>query len=145
MGLGTLRFVGQRKGIVPTTISRTSAGAGVANHEHHSSVTETIESVVKFLVDLLGTKLTAHMVSVDASSISRWKSGKVTPPIEAERKLRGAYQVARLLLASDADHTVRAWFIGMNPQLDDESPADVIAEGNSKAVMAAARSFIASA
>ena len=101
--------------------------------------------MVKFLVDLLGAKLTAHMVPVDVSTISRWKSGKVNPPIGAERKLRGAYQVARLLLASDADHTVRAWFIGMNPQLDDESPADVIAEGNVKAVMAAARSFATAA
>lgn len=141
---GTLGIVGQRKGIVSTTI-RTSTGAGVTNHEHHSAVTEPMESVVKFLVDLLGAKLTAHMVPVDLSTISRWKAGKIVPPLGAERKLRGAYQVARLLLASDADHTVRAWFIGMNPQLDDESPADVIAEGNVKAVMAAARSFAASA
>jgi hypothetical protein len=108
-------------------------------------VTEPIESIVKFLVDLLGTKLTSYLVRVDVSTISRWASGAVTPPLEAERKLRGAYQAARLLLASDADHTVRAWFIGMNPQLDDDSPADLIAEGNTKAVMAAARSFVASA
>jgi hypothetical protein len=50
--------------------------------------------------------------------------------------------VARLLLAVDADHTVRAWFIGMNPQLDDEAPIDAIAAGDTKAVLAAARSFI---
>ena len=137
-------IVGQRRGNVSTR-TRTTAGDGVTNHEHHSAVTEPMESVVKFLVDLLGAKLTAHMVPVDVSTISRWKSGKANPPIGAERKLRGAYQVARLLLASDADHTVRAWFIGMNPQLDDESPADVIAEGNVKAVMAAARSFAAAA
>ena len=33
----------------------------------------------------------------------------------------------------------------MNPQLDDETPADVIAEGEFKAVLAAARSFVSTA
>jgi uncharacterized protein (DUF2384 family) len=128
-----------------TSISRTSVGAGNFNREHHSSVTEPIESVVKFLVDLLGSKLTAYVVSVDVSTISRWSTGKATPSVEAERKLRATYQIARLLITADADHTARAWFIGMNPQLDDESPIDVIVSGNAKAALLAARSFIASA
>lgn len=68
---------------------------------------------------------------------------KRQPPQEdSEHRLRAAHQVARLLLAVDADQTVRAWFIGMNPQLDDEAPIDAIAAGDTKAVLAAARSFI---
>ena len=47
-----------------------------------------------------------------------------------------------MLLTVDAADTVRAWFIGMNPQLDDEAPLNEIAAGNTKAVIGAARSFI---
>ncbi len=109
---------------------------------HRQSVSESVSSITGFLVDLLGAPLTAHMVGADVSTISRWKSGSSLPRDDSERRLRVAYQVARLLLSGDDDHTVRAWFIGMNPQLDDEAPADVIASGDSKAVLAAARSFI---
>lgn len=108
---------------------------------HHESVTESITSVTEFLVDLLGTRMTARLACVDPSSISRWKSGGV-PKDEAEQRLRAAHQVAVLLLSADDIHTVRAWFIGMNPQLDDDAPIDVIASGNVKAVLAAARSFV---
>lgn len=35
----------------------------------------------------------------------------------------------------------RAWMPGMNPQLDDDSPIEAMAEGRFKEAMAAARSF----
>ena len=37
---------------------------------------------------------------------------------------------------------IRAWFIGMNPQLDDESPAEVIREGRVKDALTAAKTFV---
>lgn len=37
---------------------------------------------------------------------------------------------------------MRVWFMGMNSQLEDEAPAEVIAEGRTKDVMAAARAFV---
>jgi hypothetical protein len=46
------------------------------------------------------------------------------------------------LLATDSPAVVRAWFMGMNPQLDDENPAEVLAEGRSREVMAAARAYV---
>ena len=109
---------------------------------HRETVSESVASITSFLADLLGARLTARLAGVDTSSISRWKSGTATPHEDSERRLRAAHQVARLLLAVDADQTARAWFIGMNPQLDDEAPIDAIAFGDAKAVLAAARSFI---
>ena len=106
---------------------------------------ESIQSITELLADLLGARLTAHVARVDPSTVSRWKSGDSTPQPDAEQRLRATHQVARLLLAVDDSDTVRAWFIGMNPQLDDETPADVIAEGEFKAVLAAARSFVSTA
>jgi hypothetical protein len=43
--------------------------------------------------------------------------------------LRDTSQVVELLAEVDADQVVRAWFIGMNPQLEDEAPAELIADG----------------
>lgn len=37
----------------------------------------------------------------------------------------------------------RAWFIGLNPQLDDVSPAEAIHDGRLKEAKAAARAFVA--
>lgn len=37
---------------------------------------------------------------------------------------------------------IRAWFMGMNPQLGDESPIEALREGRVRDVMAAARAFV---
>ena len=47
------------------------------------------------------------------------------------------------LLAEESPHTVRAWFLGLNPQLDDESPAQSIREGDFRDVLVAAKAFLA--
>jgi hypothetical protein len=129
-------------GTMAISTPRTTAPDQPAEAAHRTAMTESVASVVGFLVDLLGAKLTAHVTQVDVSTISRWRSGKVIPPLEADRRLRETYQIARLLLQGDADHTVRAWFIGMNPQLDDEAPIEAIINGNAKGALAAARSFV---
>lgn len=125
-----------------TTIRRTAGTDRTSAEAHRSATTEATASSVGFLVDLLGAKLIAHLCSVNVSTISRWRTGKVTPPVDSERRLRETYQIARLLLQGDADHTVRAWFIGLNPQLDDESPIEAITNGNARGALAAARSFL---
>ena len=113
-------------------------------HAHRTTAIESTQSITKFLVDLLGAALTARLADVDVSTVNRWKAGNGGPPQHAsEARLRAAHQVGRLLLAGDSDHTVRAWFIGMNPQLDDEAPLDAIAADQFKAVLSAARSFLA--
>jgi hypothetical protein len=57
--------------------------------------------------------------------------------------LRCAYQTFQLLLAEESPHTVRAWFLGLNPQLDDQSPAQSIREGDFRDVLVAAKAFLA--
>lgn len=123
--------------------SKTSDSAiGASAAAHRKTVLESDISIVGFLVELLGSRLTAHLADVDVSTVSRWKSGNSKPHSEAEQRLRDAHQVARMLLTVDSDQVVRSWFIGMNPQLDDDAPLEVIAAGDTKAVLAAARSFI---
>lgn len=86
------------------------------------------------------------MVGVDdPKTIGRWANEGSRAPqgAEVERKLRDAYQVFRLFLAKESTCTVRAWFVGLNPQLDDEPPATAIRDGKTRDVLVAARAFLA--
>jgi hypothetical protein len=113
---------------------------------HRATVESSVADIAAFLQDALGQKLVAFMVGVeDPKTIGRWASEKSRAPQdpEVERKLRDAYQVFRLLLAKESPYTVRAWFVGLNPQLDDESPATAIRDGRTRDVLVAARAFLA--
>lgn len=58
------------------------------------------------------------------------------------RRLRDALAIADLLLDVEADETVRSWFAGKNPILDDRAPAIVISDSPEQ-VRFAARDLIA--
>ncbi|KZS57787.1 hypothetical protein A4G28_10470 [Mycobacterium ostraviense] len=59
-----------------------------------------------------------------------------------EKHLRAAFQMFELIQTVDAPQTVRAWFMGMNLQKEDVSPAEALAEGSYCEVTAAARAFV---
>jgi len=104
-----------------------------------------VDEVASFLQDLLGRRLVAYMTGVeDAKTVSRWVGGEVgSVRQESEERLRTAYEVAHLLVQFDSPRVVKAWFIGLDPQLDDVSPAETIHEGKLEEAKAAARAFIA--
>jgi hypothetical protein len=87
----------------------------------------------------------AFMVGVeDPKTVGRWASERRLPKdLEVERRLRDAHQIFRLLLTKESPYTVRAWFVGLNPQLDDESPAAAIRDGRTRDVLVAAKAFLA--
>lgn len=118
-----------------TTESRTNA--------HRASVEISQTDLVAALTTKLGPKLTAFIADRDPSTISRWKSGESAAGEDALVPLRVAYQVIRLLENAEADPTIRAWFMGTNPQLDDLSPAEALVEGRNRETLAAARAFLA--
>lgn len=120
--------------------TRAAAAAGVVNDAHRAAVETTTADVVEYLQDTIGRALTAHVAGAHAKTVDRWRRGE-TPRTEAERRLRFTYQVLRLLMSEDSPHTVRAWLIGLNPQLGDVAPADAIREGKLQDVMIAAHAF----
>lgn len=104
----------------------------------------SVQQIAEFLNENLGPKLTAFMVGKDPQTVARWAKGVQSPPQhEVERRLRAAFQVFQVLSQDDSRHVIRAWFVGMNPQLDDVSPAEAIAAGDLRSVMAAARACAA--
>jgi hypothetical protein len=111
---------------------------------HRKAVESTIQDVVGYMQEVLGQKLVAYIAGVsDPRTVGRWAAGERTPRAEHEQRLRCAYQTFQLLLAEESPHTVRAWFLGLNPQLDDESPAQSIHDGKFRDVLVAAKAFLA--
>ncbi len=111
---------------------------------HHQATKAPINEIAGVLQDLLSRRLTAYIAGVgDGKTVSRWAKGEVTEIRDhrMEQRLRTTYEIAQLLLNYDSAQTVKAWFIGMNPQLGDESPAEAIHEGRLKEALAAARAF----
>jgi hypothetical protein len=110
---------------------------------HKTSVEYTVADVVQVLQEHLGQRLTAHVAGVeDVKAVKEWASGNRTPREGAERRLRATLQIFLLLQSEENAHTARAWLIGMNPQLGDETPADAIRAGNFRDVLAAAKAYI---
>jgi hypothetical protein len=109
---------------------------------HKASVQLASTAIVSRLQDALGRDVVAIITGKTPRQVSRWVSGEAKPPVREQQLLRDTYQVVELLAEVDADEVVRAWFIGMNPQLEDEAPAELIADGRVRDVMAAARAFV---
>jgi len=109
---------------------------------HNSATQISTQDVSSALARVLGRQLLSVIVDKGARTIQRWISGESTPGAEDERRLRNAYQVYALLSTVEGDHTIRAWFMGMNPQLEDDSPAEALAADQARNVMAAARAFV---
>jgi hypothetical protein len=111
---------------------------------HRKAVESTIQDVVGYMQEVLGQKLVAYVAGVSGPrTVGRWAAGERAPRTEHEQRLRCAYQTFQLLLAEESPHTVRAWFLGLNPQLDDQSPAQSIREGDFRDVLVAAKAFLA--
>lgn len=122
-------------------VAQTTSSARRSTASHDQAV--ELRDIIEFLNENLGTRLLALTVNVDHRTVGRWlaDAGRGTR-FETETRLRAAYQVFRLIQTVEASPTVRAWFMGMNPHLDDKSPAEAIRDGEARDVMAAARAFI---
>lgn len=115
-------------------------------HEH--AMRAPFSTAVKELRDLLTPRLVAYVGGVrETRAVHQWADGtRDVKSGEVEDRLRFALQVALLLGEHDAPSVVQAWFQGLNPHLDDRSPARLLREGDlaevGAPVLAAARAFL---
>lgn len=111
---------------------------------HKEAISTPLNELASALQERLSRRLTAYIAGVDnGKTVSRWASGEVNAIRDygVEQKLRTAFEIYLLLSNYESASTVRAWFIGINPQLGDESPIDALREGRLKDTVAAARAF----
>lgn len=109
---------------------------------HARAVRSTAAAVAARLQKVLGRDVVALITAKQTRTVTRWVTGDAVPTAQDQQLLRDTLQVVELLAEVEGDDVTRAWFIGMNPQLDDESPAEEIAAGHVRDVLAAARTFI---
>lgn len=104
----------------------------------------TVPEMAAFLQELFGQQLTALMIErADPTDIGRWARGEANPDPAPARHLRNAFRIARRLRDIESASAVQAWFVGMNPDLNDQAPAAVIAK-HPRLVAEAADIFLAS-
>jgi len=112
----------------------------------HSARVE-LPVLVKELCELVGPKLVAYLANVrETRAVREWSTGEREPRAGVEARLRLALQVALLIARHDSAAVARAWFQGLNPQLDDRSAARLLREGDLEEVgplvLSAARAFV---
>ena len=119
------------------------------DYEAHVRATRaTFPEVAHELRDILGAKLCAYLGSVrETRAVHQWADGSREPGAEVQRRLRVALHVGAAIAAVDGPVVTQAWFQGLNPQLEDRSPARLLREGDLDAVgpevIGAARAFLA--
>ena len=114
---------------------------------HTLAVRATFPEVVQTLRDLLGPQLAAYLGSVrETRAVHQWADGTREPSAAVQQRLRVALQVAAMLAEAESPRIAQAWLQGLNPQLDDRSPARLLREGDldevGPAVIGAARAFL---
>ncbi len=122
-----------------------STPAAIIRETFAESVRVPIPEGAALLREVLTPKMAAYVTGVGSTkTVARWARGEtreIRP--ESEARLRAAYSIVRLLAHFDAPTTIRGWFLGMNPLLDDASPADLLRAGEVGRVRAAALAFAA--
>ncbi|WP_372497647.1 hypothetical protein [Tomitella gaofuii] len=105
--------------------------------------------LVAQLRGLLGVRLVAVIAGVrETRAVHEWAEGsrEIRNPVVLPR-LRLAYQVAAMIADAESPAIAQAWMQGLNPLLDDQSPALLLRADDSQEtgqrILAAARTFAA--
>ena len=127
------------------SVSAHAARPELEAYDHSTRVAFPV--LVKELCDILGPKLVAYIAGVrEVRAVRQWSSGdrEARPPIP--ERLRFALQVALLVSSHDSPAVARAWFQGLNPQLDNRSAARLLRAGDldevGPLILSAARAFV---
>ncbi|MGW4506903.1 XRE family transcriptional regulator [Streptomyces sp. NPDC004436] len=113
-----------------------------ANRAYRDTAELKIAAIAGFLQEQFSQRVVARIAGIeDPKQVGRWSRGQNEPRFDSEFRLRTAFQVFRYIEECENRHVARAWMMGMNPQLEDESPLLAIAGEKFKEVMAAARSY----
>jgi hypothetical protein len=87
--------------------------------------------VVKELREILGPNLVAYVAEVtEIRTVNDWADGTHKPRSDVESRLRLALTLAGTITEHDSAGVAKAWFQGLNPHLDDRSPARLLREGD---------------
>jgi hypothetical protein len=103
--------------------------------------------MIKELRELLGPRLVAYIGGVrETRTVREWAEGAPVKRPQSEARLRAALHIAAFITEHDSATVAQSWFQGLNPQLEDQSPARLLREEDlndaGPRVLAAARAFV---
>jgi hypothetical protein len=130
---------------VVTAQLRDAKDLSVMGQAHEQALHTSAQEAARIVLDVLGGALAAYVLRVkDRKTIQRWAAGSIVAiRPEHEATLRGVLEIIVLLSRFEGPETVRAWFLGMAPELNDTAPARAVHDGRLPQAMNAARAFIA--
>lgn len=110
----------------------------------NQSIQLSLDKIVEFLEKILGQRLLATMVNTkNHKLIGQWKKGQNPNSTEVKDNLRQIYHLTYLLKEFENPITVRAWFLSMNPDLDDKTALELVQSADFAKVLKAIKSYIA--
>lgn len=111
---------------------------------HETAARLDIHELVRQLNSHLGPTLVAALAGVrDTKLPHKWaKAGGPTPQDKSLARLQAAHRAWSMISNADNHSVARAWFIGINPRLGEESPVMALRDDQLKAVIAAATAFV---
>jgi hypothetical protein len=110
---------------------------------YNHAISAPLKLVVQELIDLLGPTVVAAIGDVNETrAVTQWLKGRKP---QRPHVLRFALQLARMIADKEDATMIRAWFQGINPGLQDRSPALLLRNRSLEEIqgplLAAARSF----
>lgn len=105
-----------------------------------------IHQIVAELNAQLGATLVAALSGTrNSKEPYGWEAGDSQPGKEEEKRLRLAHELFHVLAAEEGGDVARAFFIGSNPVLNDDTIVTALREGRFDEARAAVRAFITDA
>jgi uncharacterized protein (DUF2384 family) len=98
----------------------------------------TAQKVEALRVDFRTSAAVADMLGVSRSQVTRWLRGAGIDPLNAEKVDLLELVWSNLLRIYDRDAAL-AWLFGVNPQLGDRRPIDLVRAGRAEELMRAIR------
>ena len=117
------------------------------NAPNRESLELPIAQITRWLIDIIGKKLTAYIGNVkDVRAVELWAAGGEMQN-DASIRLRFAFQVIEELHETESAAIIQAWLTGVNPDLDDRVPIRLMRQQDLETVapdiLRAARTFLA--
>jgi transcriptional regulator with XRE-family HTH domain len=98
----------------------------------------TAAKVQALKVDFESQAALADLLGVSRSRVTRWLKGEGIDPVNAE-KIDLLELVSANLRRIYEPEAVRAWLVGLNPNLGDRRPIDLVRAGKAEELMRAIR------
>ncbi|GAB3845830.1 hypothetical protein [Nesterenkonia populi] len=93
------------------------------------------------LIDGLGRSAVSEILGADVETLEKWASADTGLPEKEHACTQATHRVYSLIKSVDDSDVARTWLLGQNPDFQDASPFEVLAQGRSREVLAAARAY----